>query len=324
MFLKNRRCILFVLLNFSLANNVIAADYASFTFDNDIFVGSDDGYTNGLFVSLYYFGDENYSLKPRWLLKPVAWTLPRTLGNATASIYTFGQAMVTPEDIETESPDPEDVPYGGLFVFTNSFLVIHERYTDKVSTSIGIIGPASGAEPSQKFVHQILGSDTPKGWDAQLENELVFQFSRGRVWRAWVSKSQQFDLLLGADLAIGTLESQLSTGAMIRMGNGLERSYPSPALNNSRATNPVAVNGGWFIYLGLGASFIGNQIFVNGNTFKDSPSVELDHTQIGAITGLSYSTGKYSFALAIEDLTLFEDSLEGVTRFGTFTLAWQL
>lgn len=302
-----------------------AADYASFTMDNDILVGSDDGYTNGLYYSWYYVSeDPNRALQPKILVKPLLWSLSDAPANITASAYSVGQAMITPEDITQENPDPNDLPYSGLLEFTYSYLNVYDHYADKISTSIGIVGPESGAKSTQKFVHDLLGADDPKGWSSQLNNEVVFQFSRSRAWRSWVSGSERFDILLGAEAALGTLESSVGSGAMLRVGSGLSRSYPSVLLINSRTTNPVAEDGGWFAYLGIRVRYTFNQIFTDGNTFTDSPATELDHTQVGATAGFSHAWENFTVTLAVEDLTLFENRFEGVSRFGTITLGWKL
>lgn len=316
------------LLTISLlaCNSLLAeADYISITMDNDVFVGSDDGYTNGMYYSWYYVAKQPNTLpEPSALVKPLRWSLPDERPAAAVNAYSLGQAMVTPADITTENPDPNDLPYAGLLALTNSYLMIYDNYTDKISTTIGIVGPESGAAATQKFVHEVIDSDKPRGWDSQLDNEVVFQFSRARIWRNWVSESGNIDVLTAADISIGTLESFVGGGVMIRTGSGLERSYPSPVFIHSRTTNPLAISGGWFAYLGIGGNYFANQIFTDGNTFRDSPSVELDRTQIGGAAGFSYSWDRLSVTLAVEDLTLFEEQLEGITRFGTFTMAWRM
>ena len=72
------------------------------------------------------------------------------------------------------------------------------------------MGPSSGAEFAQEQVHSLTGSDEPEGWDTQLENEPVFQFSRGRVWRSWESADKHFDLLLDSEAKLGTISSAVT------------------------------------------------------------------------------------------------------------------
>ncbi len=292
--------------------------------DNDLFVGSDDGYTNGLYYAWYDVAfEQDSALQPGLLAKAMQWSLPDKATNASINAYTIGQAMVTPEDISLTTPDPNDLPYSGLLMLTNSYLQINNHYADRISTSLGIVGPASGAETSQTLVHDLLDSDEPMGWDAQLKNELVFQFTRGRLWRSWASDSDRYDILTGAELSLGTVESAFSGGAFFRTGSGLSRSYPSASFILSRTTNPVAIDGGWLAYIGFGVRYIANQIFVDGNTFRDSPSADLDHSQFGAGAGFSYSWGRCAITLAWEDLGLLEDQLEGTSRFGTVTFIWR-
>ena len=248
-------------------------DWWSFTFDNDIFVGTDDGYTNGLYLS-WYDTPENSRPKPGLLAKWMMWAMPDPGGRslvAETAVKSVGQTMITPEDITLENPPlpPEDLPYAGLLFYNDSYVRAYRDRADRVSSVIGVVGDYSFAEQTQKFVHEITGSDEPRGWDTQLDDELVFQFGLGSIWRRWVSSGGDADLLLGADAAIGTISSNLGVTAMIRYGRGLERNFANIVLLGQRASNPVSTNEGWYLFGAIGARYLANQIFLDGNTYDD-------------------------------------------------------
>ncbi|GAM62259.1 hypothetical protein JCM19232_5223 [Vibrio ishigakensis] len=48
------------------------------------------------------------------------------------------------------------------------------------SLMLGTTGPNSYAEEGQKFVHSIIKSDDPQGWDNQIENQVVLNFTYNR------------------------------------------------------------------------------------------------------------------------------------------------
>jgi len=307
---------------FSITSESLAVDAITFTLDNDLFIASDDGYTNGVYGSWYYFGREEKQPEASWLVWPLMWSMPNKNSDISVDAYSIGQSMYTPKDILTANPDPNDIPYAGLLFLNNTYLSSYGSHADSISTTIGIIGPASGAEGIQKWFHEISESDVPQGWGYQLDNEIVFKFTRGRMWRNWASENGHFDFLSGADMGIGTLESSINAGFTLRAGNNLSISHISGILIPSRTSNFIAANDGWFAYIMLGGRLIANQIIINGNTFRDSRSIELDHTHLALTSGLAFSWDKLSITLAYADLSFTNDEISSATRFGTLTVGW--
>lgn len=300
-------------------------DWISYTIDNDLFLGNDSGYTNGIYVSLYDLEEEGERPIPSWMLQPLLWSLPAEQSPGAVNSFTFGQTIITPEDITIEVPSEEDLPYAGLLFVNNTYLSINKQYADKTSTTIGVVGSLSLAEQSQNLVHALTGSDEAKGWDTQLENELVFQFSRARAWRSWASESEQWDLITASEFSIGTISSSVDAGMILRYGKNLIGSYAIPLLDSTRTTNPVAINGDWYIYSGIKIGYLFNQIFTDGNSFRDSRSIDYDHEFISLIFGLAYSWNDYSLAFALNDSNIIsdqsEEQLKDLTQYGTLTFS---
>jgi len=301
-------------------------DWLSVTVDNDMFVGNDSGYTNGLFVSWFDTEENKNQPAPSIFVRPLLWSLSEQKIEGAVNAFTIGQTMMTPQDITIENPTDDDLPYAGLLMFNNTYLAINEHYADKISTTLGLVGPSSGAKATQKWVHKLIDADDPKGWDTQLKDELVFQFTRGRIRRSWVSESGHIDLLTSGEASLGTLSSSVSGGVMVRYGRDLIRSYATPLFGSSRTSNPVAIEGGWYLYAGLNVGYIFNQIFADGNTFRDSRSIDYEHTQISMSAGMAYSWQDLSITLVINDSNLIEndkEQLQELTRYGTLTIAWR-
>ena len=278
-------------------------DWASVTLDNDLFVSTDDGYTNGLYVSFFETGEKSQTAPPRdFWVAPLAWSLPKTEAREAINAYMIGQAMITPSDISVENPGENEIPYSALLAVTNSYVTYNAFVADQISTTVGIIGPSAQGEEVQKLVHQLVGSDEPKGWDTQLNNELVFQFSRARAWRSWVSDDNDFDLILNSEISLGTISSGIGGGAVLRYGKGLEESYVTTLFNNSRMINPSAINRGWYLYTRMQAGYLFNQIFTDGNTFRESRSIDYEHEYIELSAGFAYSWDNYSLSFAVTDI----------------------
>lgn len=261
------------------------------------------------------------------MTKPLVWSLPGTALGAFNS-YTFGQSMLTPSDILIEVPGNDELPYSALLFVNSTHITVNEAYADKISTTLGFVGPWALGEESQKFVHGITGSDEPQGWNTQIGNEIVFQLTRGRAWRSWTSSSQKMDLINSTELSLGTISSSVSVSSIFRYGSGLKETFVTPLLGSSRASNPIATTDSWYIYAGLNAGYIFNQIFTDGNTFKDSRSIESQRESIGFTLGITKAWKNFSFSFAINDSNLISDEdndkLEDLTRFGSLTLAFRI
>ncbi len=294
-------------------------DWASVTLDNDIIVNSDSGYTNGIYFSLFDVRYDDQNGKSGLLTRPLAFL--QSHNTHAVNAYTFGQAMNTPTDITVANPPLDTLPYSGLLYVTNSFITFGNNRADRISTTLGVVGPASLAEPSQKTIHKLIGSDKPKGWDTQLENELVFQFTRARLWRKPISDGQDFLLTAGAEL--GTLQSGVSGSAIYRFGKRLHTGYSTPLLSHNRLANPAAIDGGWYGYAGIETRYTFNQIIADGNTFENSRSVDYRKLTVGITLGFAYSWSDYSLSVALRDTSVgsarFNNAEDDLTRYGTFT-----
>lgn len=306
------------------------ADWFTVTMDNDAFSGNDNGYTNGLYVSWFDTADDNKP-EPGFLARAMMWSMP---GSATArdvSIKTIGQTMITPDDIEEDPPilPPDDLPYGGLLFYSDSYAKIYETHADRISVTIGVVGENSFAEETQEFVHDVISSDEPCCWDSQIDDEVVFQVSRARFWRSWASDGGGADLLLGADVALGTISSSVGASFMVRYGTQLDRSFATALLTNGRTANPVATQEGWYLFAGARAGYLANQIFLDGSKSYDDDfdEIEYDEETIAVTVGLAYSWKEWSFTFAMNDLNVNEDSdndsAQEYSEYGTFTLAWK-
>ncbi|MCH2158100.1 MAG: lipid A deacylase LpxR family protein [Oleiphilaceae bacterium] len=307
-----------------------AFDWIAVTLDNDLFVGNDNGYTNGFYVTALDLSDnKGYVPANDFWVWPLLWTLGDSEVEGAVNVYSIGQTLLSPSDITIEVPAENELPYAGLLTFSNTYLTANVNTADRISTTIGIIGPWALGEETQKTVHKAIGADEPQGWDTQLENELVFQFHRSRAWRQLHFNDGRTDIITAASIEAGTISSSVEGMIALRFGQELERSFPTTLLSSSRLSNPVAANQGWFFYLGLNTGYLFNRIFTNGNTFRNSRSIPYDKEYLGASAGLTLAYQNWAFTMAFSDSNIIansrdDEALENLTRFGTFTIAWRI
>lgn len=300
-------------------------NWISASWDNDAAAGKDGGgYTNGLYFSWRQRNESGEALtEPPLLTLPLAWML-RSNPTYAYKVHSIGQAMVTPDDIAKEIPDPADAPYAGLLYWRSSYAIVKNDFADHVATLVGIVGPSSGAEEVQKFVHRVVGANQPKGWEYQLDDEFVWQLQRTAVWRFATVDSSPFDAVLLADLAVGNLESLAGAGLFLRAGSGLARSYSTMGFVSSRISTPIAASEGWYIYLGGTGHYVHNQILVDGNEFGKRASQELEHHQYSLMAGFTYSWQRASVCLSYQSDTEPSQSQTARKNFGAMTLAWRI
>jgi hypothetical protein len=190
----------------------------------------------------------------------------------------FGQNFFTPVDKRTRDPDPRDRPYAGILYGTIGLDRRSWNTLDRFELQLGVIGPASFARDTQVFVHHIIDDPVPQGWGKQLHNEPVFNLNAERIWRVPVAGTGfgDVDVLPAAGAQLGTVRIAASAGARVRFGRGLERDFGAPRIRPTIADAPAPVGDGfgWYVFGGLGGYVVGRDIFLDGNTWRDSRSVD--------------------------------------------------
>lgn len=179
------------------------------TWENDLLAGEDRHYTNGAEVS------HSGSLEPD--------RLPALLrGGQREWDLAIGQQIYTPEDTAARVPEPSDRPYAGLAYLR--FGVIRRDTTaevrDRLELTLGLVGPASGAEAAQRLVHRLTGSSPAEGWAHQLRHEPVLALRYAvspRLARAH-ALGLDADLTADLELAIGNLTTHAGVGGVLRVG----------------------------------------------------------------------------------------------------------
>jgi len=155
-------------------------------FENDLFAGTDEHYTSGVKLSwsspdLARWSDTPYA-NP---LLPVFNLLPyiNETDYQKNLVFALGQNVYTPVDTDTATLIRTDRPYAGWLYLGVGVVWKNADVRNSLVLDIGVIGPWSYAEETQRLVHEIRGFDSPKGWDNQLGNEVGFTLDYERTWR---------------------------------------------------------------------------------------------------------------------------------------------
>jgi len=145
--------------------------------------------------------------------------------------------------------------------------------------SLGVVGPSAYGEQVQNGFHDLIGQGANAGWKSQLHDEPVFAFNTARVWRMQLADVDglETDALPALGVTAGTLRSAAEAGLTLRIGRGLQNDFgPSRirALAGGDAFRSSEVLG-WYVFAGLKADAVLNDITLNGNDFRRSRSVSI-------------------------------------------------
>lgn len=291
---QRRRCLgalLLSALSFSLAASAVEAEEKlgnlSVQIENDLFGSQDDGhYTHGTrFSYLSPPVHENDWLQGGWrqAVLEAADALPLFYrGSRFRVAYALGQNMYTPADIRQTRVQTEDRPYAG-FLYGSLGLVAESehRRLDTLDLTLGVVGPLSLAEQTQRAVHEIVNSPDPKGWGNQLRNEPAVILAYERKWRRalrFANGATEFDVTPHAGLSLGNVFTYANAGGALRWGDDLSIDYGPPRIRPSLPGSGFfeAENDRlhWYLFAGVEGRAVARNIFLDGNSFADSHSVD--------------------------------------------------
>lgn len=171
--------------------------------DNDSFTSTynDFYYTNGLFL----YGSR----------------LAKATTATTKVIHSFrvGQQIYNPRWVKATLPQEQNRPYAGYLFAEYSTKKINSANLVKVNTfQVGIVGPGSGAECFQKWMHRSFGFGPLKGWENQIQNTVALQYQWLYAKPIWSTlSSDRVDFNLMGTAVVGTAFDGLSAGVLARV-----------------------------------------------------------------------------------------------------------
>lgn len=182
----------------------------AYTFANDAFFRTDYYFTQGMTLDV---------VLPVLAKSPVNKLL---LGGKMAGTRYHGVKLFydgfTPLRIQDDFIRVGDRPYAS-YIYASLYRIANQapqRQRLTAGLDVGFIGPAAGAEGFQTKVHELLDAPTPRGWDYQIQNDLVLGYRVGAEKQVLGGK---FAELIGtARASAGTLHTLAATGLMLRVG----------------------------------------------------------------------------------------------------------
>ncbi|WP_133271234.1 lipid A deacylase LpxR family protein [Hymenobacter radiodurans] len=192
-------------------SSVVSSDHIiAYSFANDAFFRTDYYFTQGMTLNV---------VLPVLAKSPVNKIL---LGGKMAAVRYYGVKVFydgfTPLRIQDAFIRVGDRPYAS-YIYASLYRVANQpqqRQRLTAGLDIGFMGPAAGAKGFQTKVHELLDAPTPRGWDYQVQNDLVLGYQLGFEKQLLGGK---FAELIGtARTSVGTLNTLAATGLLLRMG----------------------------------------------------------------------------------------------------------
>ncbi|MBE9550812.1 MAG: lipid A deacylase LpxR family protein [Proteobacteria bacterium] len=314
-----------------------------FELDNDFLFGKDSGLTSGWSLQKHTPVAESWSklegapgFVGRWGARIPTLSADGLFKRAGIAI---GQIMQTPSDLSRKDLIVDDVPYAGALTLQATWYAFNDDQFRGFQTTVGVVGPASLAEQTQKTVHKLVNADDPKGWDHQLSNEPVINFNfmyKKKLWRTGSLPGLSFDTSASGNIVLGNMFTQGLASLEMRFGHNMPGGFvfiPDPiGYSMQYDAALVSANPNKAAYYGslvVRGVAVAHNIFLDGNTFKDSHSVSKEPLVGQLILGLHYERPVWSVHFNMLYTTDTVDtsqvtSAEGNEMFGNVTIEWRM
>ncbi len=308
----------------------------NFRVDNDLFGGTqqDQGYTNGAIFTLVSPNLQDFTNDPclprlaRWMNRRLERLHPGEFEQQNM-IFSFGQGLFTPTDNTRSDLIKDDRPYAAVLLANFGYNARSGDHLRTTQLSLGMIGPSAQGKQAQQAVHSVLGDDKFLGWKNQLRDEPVFKLLHERMQR-WPAENNPtgwgWDAISHWGGAIGNLATYANAGGEVRFGWKLPDDFgsspQSPAGENTAPTRHGRAQG-WssHVFLTSDARWVVRDITLDGNTFRNSHSVD-KRSFVGDVGyGVAVMRGKWKFALARYHRTREFEGQKETPVFGSFTVS---
>jgi hypothetical protein len=287
--------------------------------ENDLFSETDQDYTSGIRFSWVspdvsdYLEDESIEELPKWVRsinKRLTFLHDSHEGLQRNVIVSLGQQMFTPQDLDAVDLVEDDRPYAAWLFLGLGYQTRKDNQLDTLEVNLGWIGPAALGQEAQDAIHDLRGFEKFKGWDNQLRNEPGFTatWEHKRKIRGFHPNSRfGWDVIGHSGITIGNIRTHLNAGAEFRFGWALPDDFGTSAIRpGGENSTPDSAwdprfygddKWGLHFFGAFDIRLVGQDIFLDGNSFKTSHSVAKESFVAEAAVGLAfvYGGGRISY-----------------------------
>ena len=249
---------------------------------------------------------------------------------------SLGQNIYTPEDKEQSDLIQDDRPYAGI-TYLGFGLHSRNRYQmDTFELDVGIIGRHSYAEDCQKMIHDRIGSVDPKGWQHQLHDEPVLNVYFERKWRSMQTRTSAglgYDVIPHMGIAVGNVYTGINVGGQVRFGWNIPNDFGTYLIRpGSDSSAPVDDTDPRFFrpfrrfgvhcFIAVDGSAVARNIFLDGNTFRDSHSVDKKPFVVDCIGGIGMIVHRFKITYSYVYRTKEFKNQKDEQQFGAISVSF--
>jgi lipid A 3-O-deacylase len=270
--------------------------------DNDSYLGqgSDRYYTDGLFF--FYRHALDVSDGSTLQNKVLGFELGQKIFNARGG------------NIPATRPDLIDRPFAGYLYAGSTLNFLYKNESNlKFGAQVGLVGPSSGAEVAQTWVHKTFGFYTPLGWPRQIENDV------------------ELNLSLASYANLGNGFTGAGVGPLLRIGN-FNQLFNSASTESTVSTGNIAPlhKHEFFLYYKPMVNVIAYDATVQGSLFKshnDPSSLEVtghpEPIMMSNEVGVTYTTNRWVFDAEATFHTKDTKEMVRVHQWGSITALYR-
>jgi hypothetical protein len=295
---------------FHLPSDLVTVSKETFlfvNFDNDILDYTDRFYTNGIKIDL---------IAPALSHNPAGKLLVPFHGGGT-NYYglTIVQNMYTPSTTKLGGILYGDRPYAA-YLYLGSFKISLDPVRSFKQTSeidVGIIGPKSYGEWVQRSFHNAVPTNSePLGWEFQVQNDLVLNYSLRLEKGVW--SARHAEVILNAAGEAGTLYTNLAGGFQFRAG-GINPYFANLGVARQRTLQNAGLRKFQVAFYIKGTGkLVGYDATLQGGMFNKSSSYTLPGSEISRAVfqgSAGVSVSYNGFRLDMEQFLLSPDFHNG-------------
>ncbi len=275
--------------------------------ENDFFAGTDEHYTNAFHISALSKDLPAYAQDP-FIRDHAPWLVPlieqaplvndKSQGLTHNVGFSIGNQIYTPTDTRERALLTNDRPYAG---YSYAAIALHAKNAttlDTLETSIGMVGPSAGGKYVQDSWHQLINKFRSKGWHNQIKDEPTLGMSwqhSDRPLRVDLGDRWAWDAIPHYGLVLGNAMTYANAGGQLRIGRRLPHDFgvslisPGAIVGAPGAEDDPQLTGdtGYNLFLGTDARAIARNIFLDGNTWQESHSVNKKPFVVDVYAGAS-------------------------------------
>jgi hypothetical protein len=301
----------------------------SFIVDNDALVGTDNRYTNGLRLSwLAPEAERGGVVSTR--LRDALDKLPfiGQPGKRHSAALTLTQVIVTPDDLAAPELLRDQAPYYGHLALGLMLYAWDDNEFHLLGASLGVVGPDSSADRTQREIHRWLGARQPQGWQHQVGRRTTADLTYLQGVRLANQRGESglgSDLTLNYGATLGSPETSAGVGAVWRWGRHLPRNFNAYFAGGGgegallSLSNPPA-EAGWFVYGGAVGTLVAYNTIERATRQTHNFSSRAGFASL--IIGAAAYRGGLHFGLSLQtDSAPVHQDKRPIT-YGSLYLAW--